>query len=244
MTRAMPQNVPAFQFSADARRVRRFIYEHWCAHGHGPNLRAVHEATGLARERLIEVYRELDLGLILTLDQRTNQAAILKCQPFSSYPTQVAVHLDGRFHCWAGCAMESVAISKMPPFAGRALRLESYCACCLAPVSLTARDGEVRADGPAPLIHVSTTPREWNAADIVCMCDSMNFVLDAEHALAYERQIARRGVLFTLEQARRFVAGTGDNRMHRDDWEPVPLIPARVIAGVKALGVDVSNWEG
>ena len=89
---------------------------------------------------------------------------------------------------------------------------------------------------------MSTTPREWNATDIVCMCDSMNFVLDAEHALAYERQIARRGVLFTLEQARRFVAGTGENRMHRYDWEPVSLVPSRVIGGIKALGVDVSNW--
>ena len=68
-------------------------------------------------------------------------------------------------------------------------------------------------------------------------------VLDAEHAAAYERQIARRGVLFTLAQARRFVAGTGENRMHRYYWEPAALIPSRVIAGIKALGVDVSNWE-
>ena len=239
----MPQNVPSFEFSDDARRVRQAIYEHWCAHGRAPNLRAMREATGLGRERLVEVYRELDLGLILTLDQRTNQLAILKCQPFSSYPSQVEVHLDGRFHCWAGCAMESIAISRMPPFAGRELRLESYCACCLAPISLVARDGDVRpTSASAPLVHVSTTPREWNATDIVCMCDSMNYVLDADHALAYERQISRRGVLFTIEQARRFVAGTGDNRMHRYDWEPVSLVPSRVIAGIKALGVDVSNW--
>ena len=54
--------------------------------------------------------------------------------------------------------------------------------------------------------------------------------------------MARRGVVFTIDQARRFVTGTGESRMHRYDWEPVPLIPARVIAGIKALGVDVSNW--
>ena len=111
----MPQNVPAFQFSDDAKKVRQFIYEHWCREGRGPNLREAHEATGLARERLVEVYRELDLGLIITIQQDTQNVAILKCQPFSSYPSQVAVHLDGRFHCWAGCAMESIAISKMPP---------------------------------------------------------------------------------------------------------------------------------
>src|SRR5215831_5054112 len=171
----MPQNVPSFEFSDDARRVRQAIYEHWCAHGRAPNLRSMREATGLGRERLVEVYRELDLGLILTLDQRTNQLAILKCQPFSSYPSQVEVHLDGRFHCWAGCAMESIAVSRMPPFAGRELRLESYCACCLAPVSLVTRDGAILAHRPdGVLIHVSTTPWDWGLPNIVCMCDSMN----------------------------------------------------------------------
>ena len=239
----MPQNVPPFQFSDDAKRVRQFIYEHWCRHGRGPNLREAHEATGLARQRLVEVYRELDLGLSITIQQDTQNVSILKCQPFSSYPSQVAVHVDGRFHCWAGCAMESIAISRMPPFAGLEMRLESYCACCLDPVSIVVRDGTVLSASPAPpLIHVSSSPRDWNAVDIVCMCDSMNFVRDAEHALAYEKQVCRRGVVFTLEQARRFVAATGESRMHRYDWEPVPLIPSRVIAGVKALGVDVANW--
>ncbi len=139
--------------------------------------------------------------------------------------------------------MESIAISRMPPFAGMEMTLESYCACCLAPVEIRVRDGAVLAATPAaPLIHVSTSPREWNTTDIVCMCDSMNFVLDGDHAIAYEKQVARRGVVLTLDQARRFVAGTAESRMHRYDWEPVPLIPARVIAGLKALGVDVSNW--
>jgi hypothetical protein len=239
----MPQNVPPFQFSDDALRVRQTIYEHWCEQGRAPNLRAVHEATGLGRLRLLEVYRELDLGLILTLHQDTQQGAILKCQPFSSYPSQVAVHRGDRFHCWAGCAMESIALSLMPPFAGTELRLESYCPCCLQAVSLTVRDGAVLARTPASvLIHVSHSPREWNATDIVCMCDGMNFVHDADHALAYEKQISRRGVLFMIEQAQTFVAGTGKSRMHRYDWEPVPLIPARVIAGIKALGVDVTPW--
>ena len=241
----MPQNVPPFRFSDDALRVRQLVYEHWCAQGRGPNLRETHEATGLGRERLVEVYRELDLGLALTVDHTTNNVAILKCQPFSSYPSQVAVHLDGRFHCWAGCAMESIAISRMPPFAGRTLRLESYCACCLAPVALDVRDGAVLATTPRePLIHVSTSPREWNTVNIVCMCDSMNYVLDAEHAQRYERQICRRGVVFTLEQARRFVASTAESRMYRYDWEPVALIPARVIAGIEAMGVDVTSWRG
>jgi hypothetical protein len=105
----MPQNVPAFRFGDDALRVRQFVYDHWCSVGRAPNLRELHEATTLPRGRLVEVLRELDLGLIVTIQQDTQNVAILKAQPFSSYPSQVAVHLDGRFHCWAGCAMESIA---------------------------------------------------------------------------------------------------------------------------------------
>jgi hypothetical protein len=239
----MPQRVPEFRFSEEALQVRHFLYEYWCAHGHGPNLRATHEATGLPRQRIIDVYRELDLGLILTLDQGTQNANLLKLQPFSSYPSQVEVWIDDRFHCWAGCAMESMAISRMPPFAGKTVRLESYCACCLAPVRAVVRDGVVLSQEPASaLIHVSSTPREWNTVNIVCMCDSMNFVVDAAHAETHERQTSRRGVLFTLEQARRFVAGTGDSRMWDRSWAPVIFVPERVIAGIKALGVDVGNW--
>jgi hypothetical protein len=241
----MPQRVPAFQFSDDALKLRQFLYEYWCANGHGPNLRAAHEATGLSRPRLVTAFRELDLGLVCTLHQDAQNMSVLKLQPFSSYPSQVAVHLDGKFHCWAGCAMESVAISRMPPFAGRELRLESYCACCLAPVTVVVCDGEILSRAPASiLIHVSTSPRDWNKTDIVCMCDSMNYVLDAEHATLYEKAVCRRGVLFTLEQAQRFVADTGKNRMWRYEWPPVSLDPERVIAGVKALGVDVTGWGG
>ena len=241
----MPQNVPEFRFSEDALKVRQFLYEYWCAHGHGPNLRAAHEATGLPRQRLLDAYRELDLGLVCTIDQTTQNGSILKLQPFSSYPSQVEVHIDGRFHSFAGCAMESIALSRMPPFAGKEIRLESYCACCLAPVTIVARDGDLLSRTPASaLIHVSTSPREWNTTNIVCMCDSMNFVLDADHALAYERAICRRGVVFTPEQAQRFVADTGKNRMWRYEWPPVALRPERVIAGIRALGVDVTNWGG
>jgi Alkylmercury lyase len=241
----MAQAVPEFRFSDDALKVRQFLYEYWCARGHGPNLRAVHEATGLARERILALYRELDLGLICTVDHDSQNGNLLKLQPFSSYPSQVEVHLDGRFHCWAGCAMESVAISRMPPFAGKELRLESYCACCLAPVTVTARDGEILSRTPASIaIHVSTSPRDWNKTNIVAMCDSMNYVLDAEHALAFERQTSRRGVLFTLEQAQRFVADTGAKRMWHYDWPPARVVPERIIAGIKALGVDVTSWGG
>jgi hypothetical protein len=239
----MPQNVPEFRFGDDALKLRQYVYEHWCAHGTGPNLRAAHEATGLSRERIVEAYKQLDLGIMCIVDQDTQNFNLLKAPPFSSYPSQAAVHVDGRFHCWAGCAMESLAISRMPPFAGKELRIEGYCGCCLAPVTVTSRDGEVLTHAPADVrIHVSLSPRDWNKTNIVSMCDAMNFVHDATHAERYERTIGRRGVLFTLDQACRFVAGTGKARMWQYERIPDYLRPQRIIDGIRALGVDVSGW--
>ncbi|HZP43172.1 MAG TPA: organomercurial lyase [Candidatus Binatia bacterium] len=239
----MPQNVPEFVFGADALKVRQFLYEHWCAHGTAPNLRTVHEATGLARERIVAAYRELDLGVMCVVDLDTQNANVLKAPPFSSYPTQAAVHLGGRFHCWAGCAMEALAIGRMPPFAGKELRIEGYCACCLAPVTLRTKDDRTLEQTPATLlIHVSLSPREWNTTNIVAMCDAMNWVHDREHAERWERKIGRRGVVFTLEQARKFVAGTAAARMWQYDRRPDSVHPQRIIDGIRALGVDVSGW--
>jgi hypothetical protein len=241
----MTQQVPEFQFGEDALKLRQFLYQYWCDNGHGPNLRAAHEGTGLSREQILQAYRQLDLGIICVVDHDSQNCNLLKAQPFSSFPSQVEVHIDGRFHCYAGCAMESMAISKMPAFAGKEIRLESYCVCCLAPVTIVTRDGEILSCSPeSVLIHVSASPSDWNKTNIVSMCDSMNFVADAEHATAYEKKICRRGVLFRLDQAQRFVADTAKNRMHRYDWPPARVIPERIIAGIRALGVDVTNWGG
>jgi hypothetical protein len=239
----MPQNVPEFRFSDEALKVRHVVYEYWCAHGHGPNLRAVHEATGLAREQIIEAYQQLDLGIMCNVDFDTQNYNLLKAPPFSSYPSQAQVFLDGRLHCYAGCAMESLAICMMPPFAGKELRIEGYCACCLEPVTVRTKDGATLSYTPSgTLIHVSRSPREWNTTNIVSMCDSMNYVLDREHAATYERKIGRRGVLFTMEQARAFITGTGKARMWQYDRVPDYIRPQRIIDGIRALGVDVSGW--
>jgi hypothetical protein len=239
----VPQNVPAFEFSDAAKKVRQTVYEHWCAHGHGPNLRDVNEATGLDRRAILQAYKELHLGIICVVDQDSQNGSLLKFQPFSSYPSQVAVHRDGAFHSWAGCAMESIAVSRMPPFAGQELTLEGYCACCLAPITLQAKDGAV-APADAALVHISTSPYDWFNDDITAMCDSMNFVLDADHADRYERMICRRGVSMTIEQATMFVSRTAEERMWHYDWPPGILNPRVVIKGIKAIGVDVTSWEG
>lgn len=237
------QGIPAFEWSEQALKVRQYLYEFWCEKGHGPNLREVHEALDLTRHEIIAAYKQLELGKMIVVDQTSQNFNMLKMLPFNSFPSQVQVWIDDRFHSYAGCAMESVAISRMPPFEGKDVRLESYCACCLKPITIVMREGELVSRAPdTALIHVSTIPYEWGIPSLMAMCDSMNYVIDAAHADAYERMVARRGVLFTIEQARPFVKGVADARMWNYHWPNAPLTPAPIIEGVKALGIDVSNW--
>ncbi len=237
------QGVPPFEWSESAKKVRAFLYQYWCDEGHGPTLRRVHETVGLDREEIIAAYKELAFGEIV-FDQTTQGFAMLKCPPFSSFPTGVEVHIDGRFHSFAGCAMESVAISKMPPFQSRLLHLEAFCACCLEPIWLDFRDGELQdRSTDSVLIHVGKPPREWGIPSVMPMCDSMNYVLDKAHAERYEREMGLRGVVFTIEQAQPFVKGVADNRMWDYHWNPGPMRPDPIFAAIKAMGVDVSNWE-
>lgn len=238
------QGIPSFEWSEDALAIRQYLYEFWCEHGWGPNLRDVHEALGLEREAIIAAYKQLELGKMIVVDQTSQNFNMLKMLPFNSFPSQVQVWIDDRFHAYAGCAMESVAISRMPPFENKDIRLESYCACCLEPIRVVMRNGElVRAEPETVLIHVSTITYEWGIPSLMSMCDSMNYVTDAHHAAVYERKVARRGVLFTIEQARPFVRGVADARMWDYHWPNAPLTPGPIIDGMRALGVDVSNWD-
>ncbi|MGE0877737.1 MAG: organomercurial lyase [Acidimicrobiia bacterium] len=236
------QNVPAFDWSEGALKVRAFLYEFWCANGRGPTLREVHEAVGYDRGQIIKAYKELAFGEIV-FDLSSQNCYILKVPPFSAMPTQVQVFIDDKFHSFAGCAMESVALSRMPPFEDKLVRLESFCACCLEPITIVMRNGEPQSVSSDDIrVHVSKPPHQWAIPTVLPMCDSMNYVLGAKHAERYEKMMGTRGVLFSIDQARPFVKGVADNRMWDYHWTPGPLEPDSIAARIGDMGVDTTNW--
>lgn len=241
----MPQNVPTIEWTDDALRVRQHIFEFWAEHKRAPNLREVHEALGLDRRAIIQAYKLLQLGIVITCDETTQSCNLLKAPPFSSYPSQVAVYVDDEFHSYAGCASESIAFSHMPPFEDHDVRLESYCICCLEPITITSKSFEVQSANPeSVLMHLSLSPYDWNNVDMVTMCDSMNFVIDAEHAERFEKQSSRRGVLCDLAQTKAFVTYTANQRMWDYHWPGQTMMPEMVIQMFAKLGCDTSAWEG
>jgi hypothetical protein len=239
----MPQRVPEFEFSDEAKTVRALIFAFWCDNGRGPTLREVNEATGLDRRRIIAAYKELQLGIVITVDEDTQNCNLLKAPPFSSFPSQVRAYIDGEFHSFVGCASEAVAFSHMPPFKDKEVRLESHCACCMQPITLVSKNFELQSVGPPGVfLHISLSPYDWNNVGMIRMCDSMNYVIDAEHAERYERQISGRGVLVNLDQAKMFVQNVANERMWNHDWKPGILNPKMVIKGFQMMGVDTSPW--
>jgi hypothetical protein len=239
----MAHYVPALEWSERALVVRKFVFDFWAETGRGPNLRHVKEGTGLLRRDIVQAYKELQTGIVVVVDQDSPNCDLLKIPPYSAFPSQVEMYLDDRFHSFIGCAHEAMAVSNMPHFHGKEVRLESYCACCLEPITFWAKNFEVtRCEPSEPLIHCAAPLWDWVNNDMKSMCDHTNFVLDAEHAARYEVQIGRRGILFSMKQVHDYVEPAVGVRGWDYHWASQSMNPEKIIGRLKALGVDVSPW--
>ena len=240
----MPQGVPSFEWSDDALRLRQFMFDFWFEHRRPPTLRDAHEALDLDRQAIVQAYKQLELGLVVTVDQTTQNCNLLKAPPFASFPTVYQMYVDDEFHSFIGCAHEVLGASNSPQVRGKRLRFESACACCLEPITLVLQDFEVLETTPVePLIQVTETPWYWLNRDMISMCDVTNFVLDRSHGERYERMQGRRSIYFTLDQAREYVRFVAETRLWNYHWPPMSLDPAAILDRMRQFGLDVSPFE-
>jgi Alkylmercury lyase len=170
----MAQYVPyPLEWSDRALQVRQFVFDYWAEHRRGPNLRTVHEGTAMERRDIVQAYKELQTGIVMVVDQDSPNCDILKIPPYSAFPSQVEMYVDDEFHSFIGCAHEAVAVSNMPHFKGKEVRLESYCACCLAPITFWSKEFTITRCEPAdPLVHCATPMWDWVHDDMKAMCDT------------------------------------------------------------------------
>jgi Alkylmercury lyase len=239
----MAQYVPKFEWTEESLLLRKFIFDSWAETGRAPNLRQMHEGTGLQRRQIVQALKLLQTGIVVVVDQDSPNCDILKAPPYSAFPSQVEMYIGDEFHSFIGCAHEAIAVSNMPAFHGKEVRLESYCACCLTPITLWSKSFELQRSRPTnPLVHIATTPWDWVHDHMKAMCDNTNLVVDADHALRYERQIGRRGVLMTLDQVRGYVEPAVGIRGWDYHWPPQSMNPEGVIERMRSLGVDLSPW--
>ena len=83
---------------------------------------------------------------------------------------------------------------------------------------------------------------DWVHNDMKAMCDNTNLVFDREHAARYEEQIGRRGVVFTMDQVRRYVEPGVGKRGWDYHWASQSMDPERLIGWMHELGIDLSPW--
>ena len=239
----MAQYVPLLEWSDRALRLRKFVFDFWAETGRGPNLRQAGAGTGLSRRDIVQAYKELQTGIVVVVDQDSPNADILKAPPFSAFPSQVEMYIDDKFHSFIGCAHEAVAVSNMPHFHDQEVRLESYCACCLEPITFWSKNFEIQRYEPfEPIVHVAMPVWDWVHNDMKAMCDNTNLVFDREHAARYEEQIGRRGVVFTMDQVRRYVEPGVGKRGWDYHWASQSMDPERLIGWMHELGIDLSPW--
>lgn len=240
MAQYVPRNM---DWSDRALQVRAFIFDYWAENRRGPNLRAVHEGTGLDRRDILQAYKELQTGIVMVVDQDSPNGDILKIPPYSAFPSQVEMYVDDEFHSFIGCAHEAAAVSKMPHFAGKEVRLESYCACCLEPITFWSKEFVVSRYEPSePLVHVASPMWDWVHDDMKNMCDHTNLVLDREHGERYEKQIGRRGIYFTMQQVHDYVEPAVGTRGWDHHWPSQSMDPEVIMGRLRDLGIDLSPW--
>lgn len=231
-------------WSDNALKLRAFVLEHWCANGRGPAYHDVFDELGLSRRDTVIAYRELHRGLVVVVQDRLQNFPLLKAPPFAAFPTDVECHVDGTFHSHLGCAHEALTVSALPYMSDRDVRVTSRCACCMAPIEIRARGFDLVSVEPATvLIHVSSTPWDWAGRGFESICDSVNFVIDADHGERYERTIARRGVVGTVAQHWQFTEFVRRSRLWDYNEPPIVVTPRAITQSFREVGIDTTLWD-
>ena len=162
---------------ADLRpRIRLLIFEHFLEHAAPPVVEQVMNKFTLSRADATEVLTDLEAAHHIALVPGT--ARILMAFPFSAIATPFRTTVRGRTY-FANCAWDAIAFHAM---LGDAIRVESFCHHCAAPIELELRDGRAtRVDPSETLVYFALPPTQW-WGDIVTTCGStMVFFASPEH---------------------------------------------------------------
>lgn len=135
-------------------RVRTFIYEHFAATTHAPDLLTIAQHFGLGDARATDILKALHEIHALFLDPGTTNIRI--ANPFSGVPTPFEVDANGQRY-WANCAWDSFGvIAALQATDGV---IHATCAHSDTPLQVQIHQGAV-VDTTA-IIHILVPFREW-----------------------------------------------------------------------------------
>jgi hypothetical protein len=133
--------------------VRTFVYRHFAETTRPPIVDETAAHFGVSAEVTADLYRDLHQRHALFLAPGT--LSIRMANPFSAIPTPFRVRAQGKTY-WANCAWDALGI---PAALGCDAVVETECADCGNPTTLTVRDGEV--GDHSELVHFLVPFRRW-----------------------------------------------------------------------------------
>lgn len=226
-----------WQFSENAKRVRKAVYDGFRADGRCGNIAELMKATGLSAAQVHEALGELERGTIL-VQEKHSHGSIVKAMPWASFPTHHIIHVEGHPKTYIGCALEIVNVAECYP--GKTVAVNSSCPHCGDSVTLKLKDDQLLGFAPQEtVIHIGVSPIQW-WDDWVVACASTNFFPSITHVREWEKAHPDlRGAVITIPAAKgKFkVSNRLDYDKEASDTGGQPLLQ-----WLKDIGAAPSHW--
>ena len=239
----MAQNVPPIEWTDNALVLREFVFRYWCATGHAPNYRNVHEATGLVTSR-----DHPGVQRAATRHRRRCRPGHAELQPGEGAAVLVvpiasrALHRRQVPQLYRLCERSSGGVEHAAvPRQGLPARVVLRVLPRADHHHLEHVRGAQRpTGGRAVARHHQSVGLEQHRYGAHVRFDELRHRRRPCRALRAHDGDPR--CPRDLDQAKEFVRGTGEQRMHDYHWPPGRMDPAGIIDGLRQLGVDVSPW--
>jgi hypothetical protein len=208
-----------WEFTEEARRVRRVVYEGFLATGKSTGTGELLRLTGLSPEALTKAIAELERGLMVMCPPGTHDVA--KCPPWTNVPTRHAIELGGRQICFAGCALEAMNIAWCYP--DEVVTIRSSCPETGAVILIRLKGNDQLEVSPAGTVgHTGVDPAKWGD-NWFHGCAHNNFFASREAVAAWEaKHPEHRGVTLDMNQLALFATYINrlDYERGSDDFGP------------------------
>lgn len=208
-----------WEFTDEAKRVRRVVYEGFLATGKGVGTVELLQRTGLSPAELEAAIEELERGLMVMCPPGTHDVA--KCPPWTNVPTRHAVEVGGRPACYAGCALEAMNIAYCYP--DEVVTIRTSCPETGAEIVIGLRGNEqLDVSPPTTVGHTGVDPAKWSD-NWFHGCAHNNFFASAQAVQAWEaKHPEHKGVTLTMDQLKVFATYTYrlDYERGSDDYGP------------------------
>ena len=227
-----------FEFSEDAKRVRKYLYDYFVANGTSPELASIRDDLMLSQDQTWEGLHQLERANFVVFVPGTED--IVKVPPFSAVPNRFRLVAEDGRHWYAGCAGEATTLNAFLP--GVRVSVRSWCPTCWDPIVFELRDREVLSmPCTDAVVHIGTHPDHFRD-NWVTSCDSINFFCSAAHVAEWEHAVPQRiGAHFPIQNVMKWTDGVAAMRLDYD--RPSNQYTPGMWRSYARLGADTSVWE-